>query len=69
MLYTSKESLEHVEFRFRIKKYDLLKKTTIFEIFPIFIQRGTLWCQSEKFTFFEFSKFPNLFLKNGFKGS
>ena len=22
MLYTSKESLEHVEFRFRIKKYD-----------------------------------------------
>ena len=27
MLYTSKESLEHVEFRFRMKKYDFLKKT------------------------------------------
>ena len=30
MLYTSKESLEHVEFRFRMKKYDLLKKKLIF---------------------------------------
>ena len=26
MLCTSKESLEHVEFRFRMKKYDFLKK-------------------------------------------
>ena len=39
MLCTSKESLEHVEFKFRIKKYDNLKKKTIFEIFLIFIQR------------------------------
>jgi len=38
MLYTSKESLEHVEFRFRMKKYDFLKKPTNFEIFPILIQ-------------------------------
>ena len=38
MLCTSKESLEHVEL-VRIKKYDNLKKKTIFEIFLIFIQR------------------------------
>ena len=30
MLYTSKESLEHVEFRFRMKKYDLKKKNNNF---------------------------------------
>ena len=29
MLYTSKESLEHLEIRFRLKKYDFLKKKSI----------------------------------------
>ena len=41
MLCTSKESLEHVEFRFRMKRYDFLEKPTNFEIFSILIQRGT----------------------------
>ena len=40
MLCTSKESLEHVEFKFRIKKYDNLKKKTIFEIFLIFFSQN-----------------------------
>ena len=55
MLYTSKESLEHVEFRFRMKKYDFLKKTTNFEIFPILIQRGDPLVSKQKIHFFEFS--------------
>ena len=52
MLYTSKESLEHVEFRFRMKKYDFLKKTTNFEIFPILIQRGDPLVSKRKIHFF-----------------
>ena len=48
MLYTSKESLEDLEFRFSMKKYDFLKRKTIFEIFPIFIQRVS----ERKFSYF-----------------
>ena len=40
MLYTSKESLEHVEFRFRMKKYDFLKKTHKFWNFSDFDPKG-----------------------------
>ena len=70
MLYTSKESLEHVEFRFRMKKYDFLKKNTNFEIFPILIQRGDPLVSKQKFHFFLIFKiFENFFLKNGLKGS
>ena len=70
MLYTSKESLEHVEFRFRMKKYDFLKiKHKFWNFFDFDQKGGTLWFRSEKFTFFEFSKFSDFFLKNGLKGS
>ena len=38
MLYTSKESLEHVEFRFRMKRYDFFgKNPQILNYFPILI--------------------------------
>ena len=40
MLYTSKESLEHVEFRFRMKKYDFLKKKHKFWNFSDFDPKG-----------------------------
>ena len=52
MLYTSKESLEHVEFRFRTKKYDNLKKNPIFDFFLIFIQRGDPLVSERKISFF-----------------
>ena len=52
MLYTTKKSLEHVEFRFRMKKYDVLKKNTNFEIFPILIQRGDPLVLKQKIHFF-----------------
>ena len=40
MLYTSKESLEHVEFRFRMKKYDFLKKNPKILKFSDFDPKG-----------------------------
>ena len=42
MLYTSKESLEHVEFSFRMKKYDFLKKNHKFWNFSDFDPKGTV---------------------------
>ena len=63
MLYTSKESLEHVEFRFRMKKYDLLKKQQFFRFFRFLSKGGTLWCQNEKFAFFAFSIFSIFFFE------
>ena len=71
MFYTSKESLEHVKFRFRMKKYDFLKKNpTNFEIFPILIQRGDPLVSKRKFQFFSrlseffFEKWPQGVLGN-----
>ena len=63
MLYTSKESLEHVEFIFWMRKYDSLKKTQFSKFFGFLSKGGTLWCWSEKFTLFEFPKFPNFFFE------
>ena len=65
MLYTSKESLEHLEFRFRMKKYDILKKKTqILKFFRFWSKGGTLWCRSENFYFFWIFKiFGNFFEK------
>ena len=63
MLYTSKESLEHVEFRFRIKKYDFLKKPTNFEIFPILIQRGDPLVSKRKIHFFWIFKIFGIFFE------
>ena len=65
MLYTSKESWEHVEFRFRKKKYDLywkkIEKENFFDFFPTSEQ-------SKKIFFSNFSKFSKFFLKNGPRG-
>ena len=41
-LYTSKESLEHVQYKFKKKKYDFLKKNWFLEIFDFFSKGGTL---------------------------
>ena len=70
MLYTSKESSEHVKCRFRLKKYDLLlKKWKKLILKKKKFKGGTLWSRNgrkKKFPFFKFSKF---FLKNGFNGT
>ena len=64
MLYTSKESLEHVEFRFRMKRYDFWEKPTNFEIFPFLIQRGgPFGLEAKNSLFFEFSKFLEFFFE------
>ena len=69
MLFTSKESLEHVEFRFRCKTIDLFEKIIFFQVFDFFSKGGTLWCWNIKFLFFNFSKFAKTNLKNGFNGT
>ena len=69
ILCTSKESLEHVEFRFRCKKFDFLWKKSIFSIFYLFSKGGTLGCRDVKIFFLNFSKFSIFFLKNGFNGT
>ena len=55
-LYTSKESLEHVQYKFKKKKYDFLKKKFFFEIFDFFSKGGTLWCRNRQKIFFPFFK-------------
>ena len=69
MLYTSKESLEHVEFRFRMKKYDFLKKNHKFWISDFDPSGGPFGLEAKISLFFEFSKLSEFFLKNGLKGS
>ena len=69
MLCTSKESLEHVEFRFRCKKIDFFEKINFFSIFQFFFQRGDPLVLERKIFFLDFSKFSNFFLKNGFNGT
>ena len=56
-LYTSKESLEHVQYKFKKKKYAFLPKKNFFLIFSIFFQRGTLWCRNRQKIFSVFQKF------------
>ena len=70
MLYTSKESSEHVKFRFRLKKYDLLLKKWKKIILKKKISKGGPFDVGtvEKKNF-RFSKFQNFFLKNGFNGT
>ena len=59
MLCTSKESLEHVEIRFRLKKYDFLKKTIIFKfLFDFF--------PNNEYMFFLNFQIFQFFLKIGF---
>ena len=56
MLYTSKESSQHVKCRFRLKKYDLLlkkwKKIILKKKFPLMSERS-----KKKFPFFKISNF------------
>ena len=65
MLYTSKESLEHIEFRFRMKKlWFFLKNPQILKFFRFWSKGGTLWSRSKKFSFFwNFKIFGNFFEK------
>ena len=66
MLCTSKKSLEHVEFRFRLKKYDFLEK----KFFFLFLSKGwTLWFCTSEISFLIFWNFQKLFMKNGFNGT
>ena len=69
MLCTSKESLEHVEFRFRCKKIDFFEKNQFFFNFSFFFQRGDPLVSERKIFFFDFSKFSKKNCKNGFNGT
>ena len=69
MLCTSKESLEHVEFRFRCKKIDFFEKINFFSIFRFFPKGGPFGVGTRIIFFFDFSKFSKNFLKNGFNGT
>ena len=55
-LYTSKESLEHVEYKFKKKKYNFLIKNWFFEIFNFFPKGGPFDVKIVKSIFFDFSK-------------
>ena len=55
-LYTSKESLKHVQYKFKKKKYDFLQKKIFFWNFRFFSKGGTLWCQNRQKNFFPFFK-------------
>ena len=64
MLYTSKESLEHVEFRFRMKKYDFLKKKHKFWNFSDFDPKGgPFGLKAKNLLFLNFQNFENFFEK------
>ena len=69
MLYTSKESSEHVKCRFRLKKYDLLLKKWKKKIEKKNFKGGTLWSRNGWKKKFRFSNFQIFFLKNGFNGT
>ena len=65
MLYTSKESSEHVKCRFRLKKYDLLLKKWKNLILKFFFQRGDpLMSEWSKKIFSVFQNFKKIFEKS-----
>ena len=66
-LYTSKESLEHVQYKFKKKKYDFLKKKDFFEIFDFFPKGFDV--EIVKKIFFCFSKILKTNPKNDFHGT
>ena len=69
MLYTSKESLEHVEFRFRMKKYDFLKKNHKFWNFSDFDPKGgPFGLEAKNSLFLNFQNFWNFFWKMASRG-
>ena len=70
MLYTSKESSEHVKCRFRLKKYDLLLKKWKKIILKKKISKGgpfEVGMVEKKISVFQI--FKKFFLKNGFNGT
>ena len=56
MLCTSKKSFEHVEIRFRCKKFDFLWKKSIFSIFRFLFQKGDPLVSERKNFFSRFFK-------------
>ena len=68
-LYTSKESLEHVQYKFKKKKYDFLKEKIFFEIFDFFPKGGPFDVKIVKKIFFRFSKILKTKPKNDFHGT
>ena len=69
MLYTSKESLEHVEFRFRMKKYDFLKKNHKFWNFSDFDPKGgPFGLEAKNLIFMNFQNFRKFFWKMASRG-
>ena len=69
-LYTSKESLEHVQYKFKKKKYDFFqKKKFFFDIFDFFPKEGPFDVEIVKKKFFRFSKILKTKPKNDFHGT
>ena len=69
-LYTSKESLEHVQYKFKKKKYDFFQKKKIFLKFSIFFPKGGPFdVEIVKIFFFHFSKILKTKPKNDFHGT
>ena len=69
-LYTSKESLEHVQYKFKKKKYDFFQKKKFFLIFSIFFPKGGPFdVEIVKKKFFRFSKILKTKPKNDFHGT
>ena len=62
-LFTSKESIEHLDFIFRREKYDLFLKKFKNLILKKKIQRGILWYLKGWKFIFQFSKISNFFLE------
>ena len=59
-----KKSKEHVEFRFRLKKYESLGKNHFLKFFWFFFQRGDPLESELKIYIFQFFKIFNFFLKD-----
>ena len=68
MLYTSKESLENVEFRFKMQKCNFLKKKHKFGNFSDFDPKG-FGLEAKNYFFRIFKIFGFFFFENGLKGS
>ena len=65
MICISKQSKQHVEFRFRFKKYDFEKKIQFFDFFRFFF----LGVTESNFYFSIFQDFKKFFFENGLNGT
>ena len=68
-LYTSKESLEHVQYKFKKKKYDFFQKKKNFGYFRFFSKGGFFVVEIVKKIYFSFWKIFKTTLKNDFQGT